>query len=392
MKKGQKKITSKYPRLLAETETKSRRSYNFDVVKVEPETDKAFITNPAAFSLQNVYPHIFDGITALCTDFADKEFMFKGERTKIIQGQDETALTHYQAIVPVDVFKDLALSGHNEYWHFLKNELHRMSKTPELRLLPFAPGYLIKTHPLRVDFLYEDGTKASVMKSLENIGADRKIQFFVLHFYKPLFSSILQQNKKGTIGSNYLQMPRAFQAKVGSALRELESRFKSLDNMYPSGDDVISKFSRAIVEKCNNEKPEGWTYIAPFNYKAMPESVLALTAIEVRNIFLFLACHDDRQSEYININKTFDEFLIGCFPGLVEIRKKGNVYIKPKDKEIITKKLEGFTYLCTYLGVEGKMNGAQFLPLIFDYQNKQIKVQRNKYLCYNNQPEFNFIS
>ena len=390
MRKNQKKLTTKYPRLLAETEIKSRRSYNFDVVKVEPDTDRDLITNPSAFTLQNVYPYVLDGLTALCTDFADKEFLLKGERTKIIQGQDEAALTHYQAIVPVDIFKELSLGGHNEYWNFLQTELHKMSKTPELRLLPFAPGYLIKTHPLQVDFLYEDGTKASVMRSLENIGADRKIQFLVLRFYKPLFLSILQQNKKGTIGFNYLQIPRALQAKISSTLRELEARFKSLDTIYPSGDDIGSKFMRAITEKQNNEKPEGWTYVPPLDYKSALECVMCLSAIEARKIFLFLACHDDRQSEYININASYDDFLIGCFPGLVEKRKKGNIYIKPDDEKLINKKLEGFTYLCTLLGNEGKLNGAQYLPLLFDYQNKRIKVRRDKSLCYNNQPELNF--
>jgi hypothetical protein len=390
MRKGQKKIiTTKYPRTLADTETKSRRSYPADI-HVTPETDRDFLTNPAAFSLQNVYPYVFDGLTAFCTDHFNTSLTFEGKEIMAIQGQNEPALTHFQAIVPVDVFKELCLDGHNEYWHFLETELHRMHKEPELRLLPFTPGYLIRTHPLFVDFVYEDGTKASVMKSLENIGADRKIKYLILHFYKPLFSSILQKNKKGTIGNNYIQMPRAFQAKIAATLKELEARFKSLDIIYPSGDDVGARFMKAIVEKFNNEKPDGWTYVKPLDYKSMFESVMSLSAIEARNIFLFFACHDDRLAEHINIYSVYDDFVMGCFPGLVEKRKKGNIYIKPENEKLINKKLEGFTYLCNFLGIDGKMNGAQFLPLFFDFQNKRIKVQRNKYLCYNNQPELNF--
>ena len=391
MEKPKKLKITKYPRALAEAETKSRRSYPA-TVNVTPETDRALLTNPAAFSLQNVYPYIFDGLTALCTDYANTTFTMNGKITKVIQGQDDDALTHYQAIVPVHVFKNLALGGNNEYWHFLETELHRMSRTPEQRLLPFAPGYLLKTHPLMVDFLYEDGTKASTIKSLENIGADRKIQFLILHFYKPLFSSILQKNSKGTIGGNYLQLPRALQAKIGSTMRELELRLKGLETRYPSGDDIGARFMRAIVEKNNAEMPEGWTYTQEINYKETVENLLSLTTIEARKILLFFACHDDRKSGYININAVFDDFLIGCFPGLVTKRKGGTVYVKPKDKITIYNKLEGFINLCTFMAKQGYLNGAQFLPLVFDEKNKRVKVRRNKTLCYNNQPELSLYS
>jgi hypothetical protein len=390
MKRTTKKITSKYPRILAETETKSRRSYDFKIVKVEPETDRDLITNPNAFTLQNVYPYNFDGITALCTDYADKEFMYKGERTKIIQGQNEAALTHYQAIVPVDIYKELTLNGHYEYWEYVRVELYKMHKNPEKRLLPFSPGLLIATHPLEVDFVYEDGTKVNVMKNLENIGADRRVQFLVLRFYKPLFESILQKNKKGTMGSNYLQMPRAMHAEINSTLKELERRFKSLDLLCPSDDDNVSKFTRAIIENHNNNPPDGWTYIPICDYKANLEAIISLTAIEARKIFLFLACHDDKQSNFISINNTYDDFLVGCFPGLVEQRKTGKIYVKPENKKLITKKLEGFIYLCNLLGEQGKLNGAQFLPCVFDIQNKRVKVIRSKNLCYNKQMELDF--
>lgn len=390
MKKGQKKITTKYPRALAEAETKSRRSYDPATVQVMPETDRTLLTNPNAFTLQNVYPYIFDGLTALCTDYADTTFTFEGEEINVIQGQNEPALTHYQAIVPVEVFKELALNGHNEYWNFLEKELYEMYKKPERRLLPISPGLLIGTHPLNVDFIYEDGTKASMLKRLENIGTDRKIKYLVLRFYKPLFSSILQKNKKGTVGNNYLQMPRAMQAEINSTLRELGMMLKCLDESYPSGDDIGSKFMRAIAEKLNNEKPEGWTPIQTMDYKTTLENLQSITAVEVRKIFLFLACHDDRQSEYISINTVYNDFLMGCFPGLVEQRQSGKIYIKPKNKKLIEKKLEGFTNLCTFLGSQGKLNGAQFLPSLFDTRNKRLKVIRDKSLCFNNQPELDF--
>jgi len=385
MKKAGKYKITKYPRVLAETETKSRRSYPSDI-RVTPETDRAFLANPAAFSLQNVYPYIFDGLTAICSDFVNTEFTYFGETMQVIRGQNDK-ITHYEATVPIKVFKELCLGGHIEYWDYVKKELHLMHKNPASRLLPFAPGYLIKTHPLEVDFVYEDGAKESDIKRLENIGADKKIKWLILRFYKPLFSSILQRNNKGSFGNNYLQIPRAFQANLAAALSDLEFRYKHLSVLYPTGDDRVALFMRAIAEKLNNEMPQGWTYTPMLDYASMLESIISLSAVEARNIFLFIACHDNRQKDYIDINSFYADFVIGCFPGLVEIRKKGNVYIKPENKKLIEKKLKGFTYLCNYLSEQGSMNGAQFLPIVFDYQNNLIKVQRKKNLCYNNQPE-----
>ena len=401
MEKKQKRYITKYPRTLAETETKSRKFYKEAGFQITPDTDKNLLTDPNAFTLQNVYPYIFDGLAALCSDYADKTFILEnaGEKkeTKIIQGQDEAALTHYQAIVPLDAFKNLALNGHNEYWNFLEKELYEMFRKPEKRVLPFTTGLVIATHPIEVDFIYENGIKASTIKKLDNIGADRKIKYIVLRFYKPLFSSILEKNRKGGIGSNYLKMPRAMQAEINSTLTELESRFNHLRISCPSGNDNVSQFMRAIVEKYNNN-PElakeemglKWRYTPIRDYEADLENVKSLTAMEARKIFLFLACHDDKKSPFISINTSFDAFLVGCFPGFVDVRKSGKIYIKPKYKKLVEQKLHGFTWLCQYLANNGKLNGAQFLPLNYDTHNKRVEVRRNKALIYNNQPELDF--
>jgi len=398
---------TKYPRPLAETETKSRRNYREGEFQVTPETDKDLLTDPAAFSLQNIYPYIFDGLAALCTDCADmsREYEIGGAKKtlKVIQGQDEEGLLYYQTILPVDIFRDFALNGHNESWQYLEVELYEMFKKPERRLLPFAPGLLFATHPIQVDFIYEDGIKASTIKKLENIGADRKIKYLVLHFYKPLFASILQKNKKGGIGSNYLQIPRALQAEINAMLKRLKNHYifckeHCVDMQKIHEWEIDHDFENVLKNVMIEFNIPGEPSLAKDytdkikEYTERLEAVMSLSAIEARKIFLFLACHDDRQSAYISIKTYEDNFLIGCFPRLVEIRKKtGKVYIKPKNKELLNKKLQGFTYLFGIMAREGKLNGAQFLPLDFDFLNKRVKVQRNKSLCYNNQPELNFI-
>jgi hypothetical protein len=396
MKKEQKIITTKYPRTLAQAETKSRRSYEQGTTTVDP-ADRSLLTNPNAFTLQNAYPYIFDGLIALCTDYADKTHTFKGKEIGVIQGQDDHALTHYQTIVPIEVFKGLALNGHNEYWDFLRVELYEMHKRPESRLLPFAPGLLIGTHPIEVDFIYDDGIKASTVKSLEKIGTDRKIKYLVLRFYKPLFASLLQRNAKGAIGNNYLQMPRALQAKLNARLKLIQGLFErgkeideGLKEVGLSPQAMLDHFVETAPDEAfiklglnpANRRPR-----KAIDHAARLAAAISLTAIEARKIFLFLACHDDNKSSYISLNPAYDQFLIGCFPGLVEIRKAGSVYIKPKNRELINKKLDGFVYLFSLMGTVGELNGAQFLPLAFDILNKRVEVERNKALCYNKQTE-----
>jgi len=412
MKKGYKKTAgnnfiTKYPRTLAETETKSRRSYKEGEYQVTPDTDRNLLASPAAFSLQNIFPYVFDGLAALCTDCANETatYIIGGiEKTlKIIQGQDEDGLLYYQTMLPLETFRDFALNGHNEYWHYLENELYELFKNPEKKLLPLAPGHFYVDYPIQVGFIYENGMKANIIKKLDNIGADRKIKYLVLHFYKPLFASLLQKNKKGGIGNNYLQVSRALQAEINAMLKSLKNHYSFLKEHcidmqkhreWQIEHDFENVLKAAMAEfNIPGEPSLVRDYTAEIkDYTERLEAVMSLSAIEARNIFLFLACHDDRHSPSINIKTCNNDFLIGCFPGLVEIRKKtGKVYIKPKNKELLNKKLQGFIYLFRIMAREGKLNGAQFLPLDFDFLNKRVKVQRVKSLCYNNQPELDFV-
>jgi hypothetical protein len=196
-------------------------------------------------------------------------------------------------------------------------------------------------------------------------------------------------------------MPRAMHAEINSMLKFLKSYFGKgaeldarLEKIGINPQAILNHFVETATDEefqklgmnpKTDRQPRKW-----LDHATAFEAAISLTAVEARKIFLFLACHDDKQSDYISINTTYNDFLMGCFPGLVEQKKTGKIYIKPENKKLIDKKLEGFTYLCGLLGAQGRLNGAQFLPFVFDTPNKRVKVIRSKNLCYNGQPELNF--
>ncbi|GHU25285.1 hypothetical protein FACS1894164_14130 [Spirochaetia bacterium] len=274
----------------------------------------------------DIYPYIFDGINALCTQFADKKFVGKDGRVyNIISGKDDPVATHYSAIIPIEVWIQFSLNGSTEHWHEMVTDLREMVYNPPKKLLPFVNGYKILTHPVRVDLILEDDSKVSEVKKnqLKNIGVTSYIQAISISFYKPLFESLLVTNSQGSIGKDYIQIPLAFQEKIRNCRDTLLDTVKigELDS---------------------------------------------LSAIEIRRIYLYLAQHDSRDKkhdpEYISI-KDVNDFALSCFPELVRYKDKTGTYtLKPADYDALIEKLHTAIAFFKALARAGGMNGGQFVP------------------------------
>lgn len=204
--------------------------------------------------------------------------------------------------------------------------------------MPCTDGYNIITEPVRIDFIFEDETKLSKneKKRLSNLcnkrekgeKINRKLVFIVIEYYKPLFESLFLKNKKGEIGNNYIQVPKAFYAEIKATIARIE-------NM---------EFSNGM---------------------GLKKEKFPLHESDVRVIFLYIALHDNGKADYITINAL--DFAESCFPGDVKIigtdKKK---YISKADGSKIRAIIKKTIIILKQMGKSGKMDGGRFIPIELD--------------------------
>jgi hypothetical protein len=246
----------------------------------------------------------------------------------------------------------MALNGHSEYWQNFLTQLYKMAAHPEKKVLPFTKDYNILTEPIRIDLVTEKGDKLSDADKarLANLtsrnnptGNTGRVVLIMIEFYKPLFECLLQKNRKGEIGRNYIQIPKALQAETKATIEKLR------DTGFFRGSDLDA------------------------------EKVPVYEA-DARAIFLYMAQHDNRQGDRITIDAV--DFVNSCFPSCLkftpitnqetgEIEKKP--YISKHDGFQIRSKIKKTIVTFKQMGKSGKMDGGQFIPMELD----ETKVQYN---------------
>jgi hypothetical protein len=359
---------SKYPRPLAVAETTSRRQHDIEKISVNTE-DIPLLDKKGTFSFANAYPYIFDAITFMCSHYATKTLkMPSGEILPLIERQDSVTETHYRATLSFESFMDFALDGHDECRHNFLVQLYKLIAHPEKKIVPFRDGYKIITEPVRIELIIEDSTKLSEARKnqLQNLYNKRRegehitgrVELITIEFYKPFFENLFRKNPSGSIGKNFIQVPKALTARIEAFYQNLRrnSHFKGCDT-----------------------------------------SETKLRAMEVRKIFFYLALHDNRKGERINIDAT--DFAESCFPRSVKISYKEVIdentmqtkvipskYISKSDGFEIRKRIKNAISVLSQLGKKGELAGAQFVPLSLDEntvqytyndQTYRIKISRN---------------
>lgn len=341
--------TSKYPRELAKAETSSRRQYDFNKIKLSEPSDAALLIKKGTFTFANAYPYIFDALSALCTEYATTKYEdAEGKIRNVIERQENNTETHYRAILKIDTFAQMALNGHNEYWSTFLQQLYHLASHPEKKNLPFKEGYTILTEPVRIDIVSGDGNKISEsektrLSNLKNRQNPEKgyIAFIIIEFYKPLFYCLLNKNKKGELGYNYIQVPKGLQAEIKATA------------------DILREISF-------------------FDFTDIDAEKVPLYDMDVRATFLYLALHDNRQGEHITIDAT--DFAMSCFPGCVQNQTKkdenGNQvtvpYISKANGFLIRSKIKKSIVTLKLIGKIGRMNGGQFIPLELELDENNV--------------------
>ena len=254
---------------------------------------------------------------------------------------------------------DMALNGHDKYKHNFLNQLYKLVAHPEKKVLPFTEGYKILTEPVRIDLILGDGSKLSgaektkLCNLYDNSGKGGRIggrlELIMIEFYKPLFENLFQMNRRGELGQNYIQIPKALTAETKAAVEKLR-------------ETVFFKNTNMEAEKV-----------------PMYES-------DARAIFLYMARHDNHKGNHISIDAI--EFAESCFPGCVQYYERTNQATQEKEIVPYISKTDGFQIrakikktIITFrqMGEMEKMNGGQFIPLELDETKIQYDHMAKKY-------------
>ncbi|GHT42178.1 hypothetical protein AGMMS49921_06730 [Endomicrobiia bacterium] len=325
-----------YSKVLAKVETTPRRLHN-----ITPYSEGYENFTKGTFTLSNAYPYFFDVLTYLCTNYATAKFKKNGELHNVIERQDDSTETHYRSLIKIHTFLDFALDKHIEYIEDFKKQLFQLAyKPPEKKRLQLTADMGILTEPIRVDLITMAGAvqQGLIEYTLEEREEEKylfnlkghpssKIKFVAIEFYKPLFNCLLANNARGTLGQAYIQVPKALHAKIRHTINELQN------NGILDGTDISTK-------------------------------KVPLFAMDARRIFLFLALHDNRKGEYINIDAV--QCASSCFPSCVKKNGKNENYISEEDGFKIYLKIKKTIVLFKQMGLQGEMNGGQFIPFELD--------------------------
>jgi hypothetical protein len=347
---------NKYPKMLAGTEITSRRQYDISKIQMNNSEDITLLNKKGTFTFANAYPYIFDAVSALCTEYATTTYECpNGEIRKVIERQEDPIETHYRAILTLETFMKLALNKHTEYKKRFLIQLLQFSNTSQKKILPLQKGYNILTEPVRIDLIKEENLTDSERRRFFNLknrkdATKGKIVLIAIEFYKPLFECLLKTNQKGTLGGNYIQIPKALQAELDSTIDKLKQTSHLQDTK---------------------------TKIDLENIKIKP-----VTAQKARATFLYLALHDNKKGQHIIID-TLD-FADHCFPGYVE-RKNANKeqiprpYISKKNSCNVREEIKNIIAIFQEMEKAGKMDNAQLIPIELDEHTAQYNHSSQKY-------------
>ncbi len=231
-----RKSLNKYPKNTARAETTPRHLHeDKEIIQIPKnlkegngdlkEQIKQNEIAKATFELGGFYPFVFDALSHICTYYPGK-----------VQRQTDKKETHYRVAIPIDRFIDFTLDGHTIHKKRLWQEMYKMTKQSNRKLLPYNETSSILTEPIRLDLFYSDGTKESETKKIKNLKnikqQGKSLVGVVIEFYKPLFHSLLE----GNTGHSWFLLPKAFHAKMLTTIIEYKDKpeFKKYGIIAPS--------------------------------------------------------------------------------------------------------------------------------------------------------------
>ena len=386
----------KYPKQLAISETSSRRRldqlklFNDELDPFIAELKKSLYTHSVAHST------IYDGLSLACSMLYDKKWQDDktGDWHDIIGRKDDITETHYRLFAPENFIKTIFAGPFEDEWPNVRNQLLKLALRAEPKKLPLDKNHYIIDTPIKVTPWYETdniekffnlsprrkgkgkgeaGKIAREQTGEREIGKVKgKIIGFSIEFFKPYFTPLLERNKRGKVGKNYLLTPPYFQLKLNDmfrgaikgtqkALLEKQKELESLFNDAMSINLLSDKQINDIRAVKNEQKLKAQAF-----RKKTQRKLERATPLDVRKLYLALALKDNHEGEYITIENLAD-FIEGIWPELVRINTKGENTLPPAQYKKVTEKIDFILeFYFQVMARRGDMDGGQIVPYARD--------------------------
>jgi hypothetical protein len=358
----------RYSNDLADNEIMAQEQYKKITNFVSEKNIDINTLKRSAFSIKGygIEP-IFDGLAYVFTHTYNAAWTdINGNQHPVIGRRNNPSESHYQIIMKINTFHKYAYGGYPEV---IKQEKTNLSKLAAegigKKVFLFKDGSSYYTDPLRISFwTKKDAVKEKMIDvSAEEIEREARRyygladgvvkgvnEYIIIEIFKPLFDCLLEPNKKGSIGGNFIQVFPSIYAELFMMINGLkdDEKFKVKDN-------------------------NGHYY--------------DIAAKEARLIYFYLARHDNRKGEYIDIDGL--DLALSCFPSFVRVQGD-KLEFRHKEGFGMRAKIKKAIMLFKELHLKNKMAEGQFIPIELDencvqYQKDEkmfrIRVKRpdNKY-------------
>ena len=343
------------------------------------------------FSFNAYESIVFDGLCKLCMEAYDGRHIGthtnlllkieKGieEHIDVVERQNNPTETHYRSVLSLEETQRVFCGdNYKMYWPLVFKNIKELAyEPPKKKSLVLGKKLYIDAVPLNIDLIYEDGSDSKKLKTLgprltkEKIiegkeyaphSETRQIVGIAIEYYKPLFSPIIELNKRKRPGTTYIITPPYFQLSIINTIERLETNVSE-------GLKRKQKLLKENGQALNWTKEKTGAYIEQL--KGSWQNLICISPLEMRRFYLYLALHDNHKGAYITIEDLMD-FVESCFPGLIDSDRDGNRKLYPsRYKELIEKKLEPMLYLFKIMTHEGEMDGGQLVPLKLSLTDKE---------------------
>ncbi|MGA2143148.1 MAG: hypothetical protein ABSG94_12115 [Brevinematales bacterium] len=316
----------KYPRGIAQAEIFNQHSLSPEnKQKLLYENKIERLTNES-FNLNGAYPYLIDFINYLCTHHRD-----------LIERQDNPGETHYRVRIPKKEFNEIILGEYKDQKNHLEQEIYRLlsdkdesGERMKPKILPLNMEYAIRTKPIRLDIVYNDGEKLKPEQmTLKNVTGE-SVKGYIIEFFKPLWQSVLKDDK----GQAWFPFPVRFHAKMI---------------------DFIKK------HKNDGEFKKYGNFGGASNY---------------RKLYLYLNLHDN--SKAMEINYDAIDLTLKSLPSNIKKNDKGEYDIHNwfTSHQFFQKGLRLFYRM----GEAGLLDGVKLIPtsVWYDKPLKELKVKINR--------------
>ncbi len=350
----------KYPKDLANNEIMPKRKYietpNLVENFMNEKSIDINILERNAFSIRGygIEPVLDCSAYVFTNHYYKKARDVNGKEYDIIGRKNDSRETHYLIIMKMETFQNYAYGGHKEVIRQEKTNLSKLAKYglgKKVFLLKDGSSYY--TDLLRISFWnkidayrekilhFQPEQIANEARRYSNLTGGRikgKNDYIIIEIFKPLFHCLLEKNKKGGTGKNFIQVPPSIYAELLMMKKELED-----DNEFK----VYDKYGA--------------------DYE--------IAAKEARLIYFYLAKQDNRSGNYMHINVL--DLALSCFPSFVRQTQDNKLDFRHEKGFDIESKLKKAIILLNRLGLKNKMNEGQFIPIKLDENTKRHRKDKN---------------